>query len=148
VFGYNTTLGFQTYPYRLGFYYNPEVCAKACLERTDKNKAHAAAQSQYQKGAYDKCNMFTAFELHKGGVPHAMVCVDYSSAWDNMYGTWTGGVSQDGSSYEPRLVEVYTREDYTAPAICADPERCGQAFYEGGDCSGWGADHCHAVKSH
>ncbi|KAH8879989.1 hypothetical protein GQ53DRAFT_833648 [Thozetella sp. PMI_491] len=140
---YNTTLAFQTYAYRLGFYYNPEICAKACNERTERG-AHdrAAVSAQYTNGAYDKCNMFTAFELHKNGVPHAMVCVEYSSVWDNIYGTWEGETSDKDETYAPKLVEVYTRSDYKYHPICADKEKCGDRFNAGGDCSGWGEGYC------
>jgi hypothetical protein len=144
-FHYNTSLGYQVYPYRLGFYYNPEICAIACTQITQNNMETAAetAAPQYTNGAYDKCNMFTSFELHKNGIPHALVCVHYSAIWANQYGTWTGDVDSNGDSYTPSVIEVYTRADYQFSAICADPVLClGDDFYAGGDCSGWGATYC------
>ncbi len=140
---YNTTLGFQTYPYWQGFYYKPKLCADECNEHTSdsaQNKSHAPAH--YTSGAYEKCNMFTAFELHKNGIPHTMVYVKFSSAWDNIYATWAGETSANGETYSPKLVEVYTRSDYKYQPICADKEKCGDRFYPGGDCSGWSEQYC------
>lgn len=144
VFHYDTVLGFATYPYAAGHKYDAEVCARACNARTAQAQAQAAAARppQYRDGAYDKCNMFTVFELFRDDVPHAMVCLQYSAVWDDIYGTWTGDVAPDGQRYAPRLVEVYARADYPAPAICADEAKCGGRFHPGGDCSGWGGEYC------
>jgi len=65
------------------------------------------------------------------------------SAWDpEAYATWTEDVDSSGTRVEAKIAEVYIRTDYRFPPICAEKSSCAGRFYKGGDCSGWGADHC------
>lgn len=122
--------------------YDPTVCAHLC-----SNITNAATPSfPFTNGAYPVCSMFVTYEL-RYNIPLAMVCELYSSVWSSHYQSLRGVVAFGGEGERPVIlrpnkVSVYQRTDYQYPPICAMEEYCGEDFYAGGDCSGWGQGYC------
>lgn len=122
--------------------YDPTVCARLC-----SNITNAATPSfPFTNNAYPVCSMFVAYEL-RYNEPLAMVCELYSSVWSSHYQSLREVVAFTGEGdrtviLQPNKVSVYQRTDYQYPPICAMEEHCGEDFYAGGDCSGWGKGYC------
>lgn len=122
--------------------YDPTVCAHLC-----SNITNAATPSlPFTNNAYPVCSMFVAYELDYN-YPLGMVCELYSSVWSSHYQSLREIVAFSNGSettvrLRPNRVSVYQRNDYQYPPICAMEEYCGNDFYAGGDCSGWGPDYC------
>lgn len=140
--GYETRISHDKMEYNSSFKaYDASLCASICKEWTEHNsKQSTPDNSPFTNGAFAVCSMFVAYELHETGdrKPVAMVCDTYSSLWSGHYQSLR---VVDGM--EISKVSVYQRDDYQFPAICAVKEHCkGDEWYEGGDCSGWGAGKC------
>lgn len=123
--------------------YDPTICAHLCSNITDA----ATPSSPFTNNAYPVCSMFVAYELIYNNTPVAMVCELYSSVWSSHYQSLRevvafGGEGERTVILYPNKVSVYQRKDYEYPPICAMEEYCGEDFYAGGDCSGWGQGYC------
>ncbi|KUI74407.1 hypothetical protein VM1G_10021 [Cytospora mali] len=130
-------------------HYDPALCGRMCTSITKE----AWALHPFINGAAAVCNMFVAYELQmriptkyeKAGTPVSMVCELYSSVWSSRY---QGVVEVQGEVHgrhtmlKPTRVSIYDRGGYSYPPICAMEELCGEDYYAGGDCSGWGDGHC------
>jgi hypothetical protein len=122
--------------------YDPTVCANICSDITNQ----ALPSSPFINGSFPVCSMFVAWEL-RYDVGLAMVCEAYSSVWSSRYQTLREVFAFTGHEREtirlhPTKIAVFSRNDYPYPPICAMEDHCGNDFYAGGDCSGWGKGFC------
>ena len=108
--GYGALLGHTRFDYADGHGLDPALCAAACDARTEANAGGPPSlPSPLVAGAYPVCSQFVAFELHRGAVPVALVCVEYATTWDPA-GAGDGWAGDAAAGTTPHAVAAYRRE--------------------------------------